>query len=84
MKIPGTNYFLDGEATPRAIMRLEGLGNLKKKKFTLSETGTGDLPGRSIVPQPATLPGVPTMCGYRSVKDVESWFQYQKAVPLIM
>jgi hypothetical protein len=42
-----------GWVDPRAIVRLEGLGKLKKS--TLSGTWTGDLPACSIVPQPATL-----------------------------
>jgi hypothetical protein len=38
----------------RAIVGLEGLGKLKKSKS--SRTRTCDLPVRSIVPQPTTLP----------------------------
>jgi hypothetical protein len=41
----------------RAIVRLEGLGQLKKS--TSSGTWTGDLPACSIVPQPTTLPRAP-------------------------
>jgi hypothetical protein len=37
----------------RAIVRLEGLGKLKK--IHLIGTGTRDLPNCSIVPQPTTL-----------------------------
>jgi hypothetical protein len=43
---------------PRAIVRLEGLGKLKK--YTSTGTQTGDLPACSIVPQPTTLPSAPT------------------------
>jgi hypothetical protein len=43
---------------PGAIVRLEGLGKLKK--YTPSWTQTGDLPACSIVPQPTTLPRAPT------------------------
>jgi hypothetical protein len=42
---------------PRAIVRLERLGKLKK--FTSSGTWTGDLPACSIVPQPTRLPRAP-------------------------
>jgi hypothetical protein len=41
------------------MVRLEGLGKLKKKKSTLSGTRTGDLPACSIVPQPTMLPRAP-------------------------
>jgi hypothetical protein len=40
------------------IVRLEGLGKLKKKSI-LSGTRTGDLLACSIVPQPTTLPRAP-------------------------
>jgi hypothetical protein len=43
-----------------AIVRLEGLGKLKK--FTPSGTRTGDLPACSIVPQPTALPRAPGIC----------------------
>jgi hypothetical protein len=43
-----------GWVEPRVILRLEGLGKLKKS--TSSGTRTGDLPACSIVPQPTTLP----------------------------
>jgi hypothetical protein len=51
-KIPGTHFccWVD----PRAIVRLEGLGKLKKS--TSSGTRTGDLPACSLVPEPTTLP----------------------------
>jgi hypothetical protein len=42
---------------PRAIVRLEGLGQLKK--IYLIGTLTRDLPACSIVPQPITLPRAP-------------------------
>jgi hypothetical protein len=42
---------------PTAIVRLEGLGQLKIS--TSSGTRTGDLPACSIVPQPTTLPRAP-------------------------
>jgi hypothetical protein len=46
-----------GWLDPRAIMRLEGLGQLKKS--TSSRTRTSDLPACSVVPQPTTLPHTP-------------------------
>jgi hypothetical protein len=46
-----------GWGDPRAIVRLEGLGKLKKS--TSSGTWTGDLPACSIVPQPTMLPRAP-------------------------
>jgi hypothetical protein len=49
-----------GWVDPRAIVRLEGLGKLKKS--TSSGTQTGDLPACSIVPQPTTLPRAPGTC----------------------
>jgi hypothetical protein len=47
-----------GGDDPRAIMRLEGLGQLKKSS-DLIENQTRDLPACSLVPQPTTLPRVP-------------------------
>jgi hypothetical protein len=55
-KFPGT-HFCRGSVDPRAIVRLEGLGKLKKS--TSSGTRTGDLPACSIMPQPTTLPRAP-------------------------
>jgi hypothetical protein len=43
-----------GRVDPRAIVRLEGLGQLKK--IHLIGTRTRDIPACSIVPQPTTLP----------------------------
>jgi hypothetical protein len=51
--------FVRGWVDSRAIVRLEGLGKLKKK-FTPSGTRTGDLPACSIVPEPTTLTRAPT------------------------
>jgi hypothetical protein len=57
-KIPGT------DVDPRAIVRLEELGKLKKS--TSSGTQTGDLPACSIVPQSTTLP---RKSGQGSIKE---------------
>jgi hypothetical protein len=43
---------------PRAIVRLEGLGQLKNSNDLIG-TRTRDLPACSIVPQPTTLPHAP-------------------------
>jgi hypothetical protein len=47
-----------GWVDPRAIVRLQELGKLKKIS-TLSGTRTGNLTACSIVPQPTTLPRAP-------------------------
>jgi hypothetical protein len=46
-----------GWVDPRAIVRLEGLGQLKTND--LIRNWTRDLPACSIVPQPTTLPRTP-------------------------
>jgi hypothetical protein len=51
------SFLLEAESTPSAIVRLEGLGKLKKS--TSSGTRTGDLRTCSIVPQSTTLPHAP-------------------------
>jgi hypothetical protein len=50
-----------GWVDPRTIVRLEGLGQLKK--IHLIGTQTRDLPACSIVPQPTTLPRAPHTTG---------------------
>jgi hypothetical protein len=50
-----------GCVDPRAIVRLEGLGQLKKKSNELIGNWTRDLPACSIVPQPTTLPRAPSL-----------------------
>jgi hypothetical protein len=50
-----------GWVDPRAMVRLEGLGQLKKS--TSSGTRTGDLPAFNVVPQPTTLPRPPNRFG---------------------
>jgi hypothetical protein len=45
---------VQGGVEPRTIVRMEGLGKLKK--FTSSVTRTGNLPAYSVVPEPTTLP----------------------------
>jgi hypothetical protein len=47
-----------GWVDPRAIVRLEGLGQLKKSN-ELIEDWTRDHPAYSVVPQPTTLPHAP-------------------------
>jgi hypothetical protein len=44
------SFLLEAELTPRAIVRLEGLG--KFEKIHLLGTLSHNLPARSIVPQP--------------------------------
>jgi hypothetical protein len=51
-----------GWVDPRAIVRLEGLGKLKK--IHLIRTRSRDLPACSIVSQPTTLPRGPSECIY--------------------
>jgi hypothetical protein len=48
-----------GGVDPRAIVRLEGLGQLKKCSDFIG-TRSRDLPAFSIVPQPTTLPRAAT------------------------
>jgi hypothetical protein len=43
---------------PRALVRLEGLGQLRKSNDLIGNR-THDLPACSIVPQPTTLPRAP-------------------------
>jgi hypothetical protein len=47
--------FLLDLTNPRGLVRLEGLGKLKKF-YDFIGTLTSDLPAYSIVPQPTTLP----------------------------
>jgi hypothetical protein len=49
-----------GWVDPRAIVRLEGLGKLKKIHFIGIRSRY--LPACNIVPQPTTLPRAPTLC----------------------
>jgi hypothetical protein len=55
---------------PRPIVRLEGLGTLKKA--TPSGTRTGDLPSSSIVPQASTLPRAPICIHFSIPSSVEN------------
>jgi hypothetical protein len=54
-----------GSVDPRAIVRLEGLGQLKK--IHLIGTRSRDLPDCSIVPQPTTLPRAPLCVVQKSI-----------------
>jgi hypothetical protein len=58
---------------PRTIVRLEGLGKLKKS--TSSGARTGDFPVCSIVPQPPTLPRVPTTLHTDGKRKNAKWDQ---------
>jgi hypothetical protein len=51
-----------GWVDPRAIVRLEGLSQLKK--IHLIGIQTRDLPSSSIVPQPTTIPRAPSSYSY--------------------
>jgi hypothetical protein len=56
--LPGTHFcWRLSRVDPSAIVRLEGLGQLKK--IHLIETRTRDLPACTVVPQPTTLPRAP-------------------------
>jgi hypothetical protein len=55
----------------RAVVRLEGLGKLKKKSMTLG-LWTRDLTACSIAPQPSTLPCAP-LHRVQSQSEYEKW-----------
>jgi hypothetical protein len=54
------SFLLDAEFDPRARVRLEGFGKLKKSN-NLIGNGTRDLLACSIVPQPTTLSRAPNL-----------------------
>jgi hypothetical protein len=56
-KIPGTHFCLR-LSRPQAIMRLEGIGQLKKSNDLIKDRSR-DLPACSIVHQPSTPPRTP-------------------------
>jgi hypothetical protein len=68
-----------GRVDPRAILRLEGLGQLKN---TMNSFGnrTHDLPACSIVPQPTTLPRAPEVQVAFSKYSEHLQEQWQKCV----
>jgi hypothetical protein len=53
------SFLFRGSVDPKAIVRLEGLGQLKK--IHPIGTRTRDFPACSVVPQPTTLPRAPTL-----------------------
>jgi hypothetical protein len=53
------SFLLEAESTPRAIVRLEGLGQLKKFSDLIGNRSR-DLPACSVLPQPSTLPRTPS------------------------
>jgi hypothetical protein len=59
-----------GCVDPRAIVRLEGLGQLRKSNDFIG-TRTRDLPIWSIVPQPTTLPRSPNILDSRANINLE-------------
>jgi hypothetical protein len=69
-----------GWVDPRAIVRLEGLGQLKKSN-DLTGSRTRDLPACSIVPQPTTLRryGLP-LCGYVTYTSIMKHMLLLRAV----
>jgi hypothetical protein len=65
-----------GWVDPRAIVRLEGLGQLKK--IHLIGTRSRDLPDCSIVPQPTTLPRAPSARDETLFPAAYMWSKLQK------
>jgi hypothetical protein len=63
-----------GWVDPRATVRLEGLGKLKR--IHLIGTRTRDLPACSIVPQPTTLPRTPNFTGVVNLKFLKVYKFY--------
>jgi hypothetical protein len=67
------SFLLESESTPGVIVRLEGLGKLKKS--TSSGTRTGDLRACSIVPQPTTPP-----CAPRSLSSLQIYYSFGREI----
>jgi hypothetical protein len=68
------SFLSEAESTPRAIVRLEGLGHLKKSNDFIGKR-TRDLPACSIVPQLITLPSAPNPLVSRSAQDGANFTQ---------
>jgi hypothetical protein len=64
------------EVDARAVVRLEGLGKLKKS--TSSGIRSRELPACSVVPQPTTLPRTLLLCN--AVHDMSYYFQYKTRI----
>jgi hypothetical protein len=70
-----------GRVDPRAIVRLEELGKLKK--FTSSGTRNGELPACSIVPQLTTLPRAPDVVSTYDKANTSFFYNFKIHYPLI-
>jgi hypothetical protein len=62
-----------GWVDPRAIVRLEILGKLRKRINDLIGTRTRDLPAWNKDPQPYTLPRSPYLCIYKNTSIYVIW-----------
>jgi hypothetical protein len=60
------SFLLEAVSTPGAIVRLEGLGKLKKSNALIGNP-TRNIPACTIVPQPTTLPHVCERCAENNI-----------------
>jgi hypothetical protein len=72
-----------GWVDPRAIVRVEGVGKLKKKKINLIGGRSRDIPACSIVLQPTTLPRAPSILS-NGIKIFFVWFLWPQFGNLIV